>query len=59
MKFSDLNIHEQLKEAITYRLRASHSIQEKAIPIILEHKDLIACAQAGAGRTGTHLFCQF
>ena len=53
MKFSDLNIHEQLKEAIAY-MGFEHltPIQEKAIPIILEHKDLIACAQTGTGKTG-------
>lgn len=53
MKFSDLNIHEQLKEAIAY-MGFEHltPIQEKAIPIVLEHKDLIACAQTGTGKTG-------
>jgi superfamily II DNA/RNA helicase len=53
MKFSDLNINEQLKEAIAY-MGFEHltPIQEKAIPIILEHKDLIACAQTGTGKTG-------
>lgn len=53
MKFSDLNIHEQLKEAIAY-MGFEHltPIQEKAIPIILEHTDLIACAQTGTGKTG-------
>ena len=53
MKFSDLNIHEQLKEAIAY-MGFEHltPIQEKAIPIVLEHKDLIACAKTGKGKTG-------
>jgi len=53
MKFSDLNIHDQLKEAIAYMgFENLTPIQEKAIPIILENKDLIACAQTGTGKTG-------
>jgi superfamily II DNA/RNA helicase len=53
MKFSDLNIHDQLKEAIVYMgFENLTPIQEKAIPIILENKDLIACAQTGTGKTG-------
>jgi superfamily II DNA/RNA helicase len=52
MKFSELNIHQSLKEAITYMgFENLTPIQEKAIPIILEHKDLIACAQTGTGKT--------
>lgn len=53
MKFSDLNIHDSLKEAIAYMgFENLTPIQEKAIPIILDHKDLIACAQTGTGKTG-------
>jgi superfamily II DNA/RNA helicase len=53
MKFSDLNIHDALKEAIAYMgFENLTPIQEGAIPIILENKDLIACAQTGTGKTG-------
>jgi ATP-dependent RNA helicase RhlE len=30
-------------------------IQELAIPVILEHKDLIACAQTGTGKTAAYV----
>jgi superfamily II DNA/RNA helicase len=53
MKFSDLNIHESLKEAIAYMgFENLTPIQQGAIPLILENKDLIACAQTGTGKTG-------
>jgi superfamily II DNA/RNA helicase len=52
MKFSELNIHDSLKEAIAYMgFENLTPIQEKAIPIILDGKDLIACAQTGTGKT--------
>ncbi len=53
MKFSALNIHDQLKEAIACMgFENLTPIQEGAIPIILNNKDLIACAQTGTGKTG-------
>lgn len=53
MKFSELNIHDALKEAIAYMgFENLTPIQEKAIPIILNNTDLIACAQTGTGKTG-------
>lgn len=52
MKFSDLNLHPSLLEAIDYMgYQSLTPIQEKAIPFILEGKDLIACAQTGTGKT--------
>jgi superfamily II DNA/RNA helicase len=53
MKFTELNLDEQLLEALSYmNFDTATPIQEKAIPLILENKDLIACAQTGTGKTG-------
>lgn len=52
MKFTELDLNEQLLEAISYMgFENATPIQEKAIPFILEGKDLIACAQTGTGKT--------
>jgi len=53
MKFKELKLDEQILEAISYMgFDAATPIQEMAIPIILQNKDLIACAQTGTGKTG-------
>ena len=53
MKFTELKLDEQLLEAISYMgFETATPIQEKVIPLILENKDLIACAQTGTGKTG-------
>ena len=53
MKFTELNLDENVLEAISYMgFENATPIQEKAIPLILENKDLIACAQTGTGKTG-------
>jgi len=52
MKFNELKLNEQLLEAISYMgFETATPIQEKAIPAILESKDMIACAQTGTGKT--------
>lgn len=53
MKFSELNLNESMLEALSYmNFETATPIQEQAIPIILDNKDLIACAQTGTGKTG-------
>ncbi len=53
MKFTELNLRPELLEAISYMgFENATPVQEMAIPIILENKDLIACAQTGTGKTG-------
>ncbi len=56
MKFSELGIHNDLLDAISYMgFKEATPIQEQAIPIILDGKDLIACAQTGTGKTAAFL----
>jgi superfamily II DNA/RNA helicase len=56
MIFNELNLHQDILESIDYMgFRETTPIQEKAIPIILEGRDLIACAQTGTGKTAAFL----
>lgn len=56
MKFSELNLQESVLEALdAMRFDECTPIQEKAIPIILEGRDLIAVAQTGTGKTAAFL----
>lgn len=53
MKFTELNLEEKLLEAISYMgFETATPVQELVIPVILENRDLIACAQTGTGKTG-------
>lgn len=52
MKFSELKLNEDLLESLSYmNFEEATPIQEQAIPVILEGKDLIGCAQTGTGKT--------
>ena len=52
MKFNDLGLNSSLLKAIKEKGYSEPSpIQEKAIPIILEGKDVLASAQTGTGKT--------
>ena len=52
MSFSDLNIIEPILKALrTEGYEKPTPIQEQAIPIILNRKDLLGCAQTGTGKT--------
>ncbi len=56
MKFEELNLHPDVKngiEAMNYQ--DTTPIQEMAIPLVLEKKDLLACAQTGTGKTAAFL----
>ncbi len=52
MKFTELNLDNKLLEAISYMgFETATPIQEKVIPVILENRDIIGCAQTGTGKT--------
>ncbi|MHA4893594.1 DEAD/DEAH box helicase [Pedobacter sp. PWIIR3] len=56
MDFKDFNFNPDLYEGLlAMGFRNATPIQEQAIPLILNKKDLIACAQTGTGKTGAYL----
>ena len=56
MTFNDFNFDPQLFEGLQSMGYVKPTpIQAQAIPLILENKDLIACAQTGTGKTASYL----
>ncbi|MBN2639283.1 MAG: DEAD/DEAH box helicase [Bacteroidales bacterium] len=56
MNFSELRLSETLLDALYYMgFDQATPIQEKAIPAIIDHKDLLACAQTGTGKTAAFI----
>lgn len=56
MKFSELKLNDSVLEALDAMMFDECTpIQEQAIPLILENKDLIAVAQTGTGKTAAFL----
>lgn len=52
MKFSELKLIEPLIEAVNqFNYKEASPIQEKAIPVLLDGKDLFGCAKTGTGKT--------
>jgi len=56
VKFKDLGLNEKLLEGLdSMGFKEATPIQEQAMPMILEGKDLIGCAQTGTGKTAAFL----
>jgi len=52
MSFESISLAEPIKQALREENYGTPTpIQEKAIPVILEGKDIIGCAQTGSGKT--------
>jgi superfamily II DNA/RNA helicase len=56
LTFKDFNFDEKLMDGLSSMgFNNPTPIQQQAIPVILEKKDLIACAQTGTGKTAAYL----
>nr|WP_322786345.1 DEAD/DEAH box helicase [Pontibacter roseus] len=56
MDFRSFNLHDDVITGIeSMGYNTPTPVQQQAIPIILESKDLIACAQTGTGKTAAYL----
>lgn len=56
MDFSSFNFEPSLQEGLdAMGFNQPTPIQERAIPVILDNKDLIACAQTGTGKTAAFI----
>ncbi|MEE1183840.1 MAG: DEAD/DEAH box helicase [Paludibacteraceae bacterium] len=56
MNFNDLPLEAELLDGLqAMNFKEATPIQEKAIPLILDKKDIIACAQTGTGKTAAYL----
>lgn len=56
MTFHDFSFDSRLVDGLdAMGIRIPTPIQQQAIPVIMQGKDLIACAQTGTGKTATYL----
>ncbi|MFW5707708.1 MAG: DEAD/DEAH box helicase [Bacteroidota bacterium] len=56
MLFSDLQLNEALMEGLdAMGFKKATPVQEQTIPMILQNRDLLACAQTGTGKTAAFI----
>ena len=56
MKFSDMGLEESVLQGLeAMNFEEATPVQEKTIPVILEGKDIIGCAQTGTGKTAAYI----
>ena len=55
MRFDELDLEEEILQGIeAMNFQEMTPVQEQTIPIILEGKDIIGCAQTGTGKTAAY-----
>jgi superfamily II DNA/RNA helicase len=60
LKFTEFGFNAEILEGLeAMRFEDATPVQEQTIPIILQSKDLIACAQTGTGKTAAYLLPVF
>lgn len=60
MKFTEFGFNAEILEGLeAMRFEDATPVQEQTIPIILQSRDLIACAQTGTGKTAAYLLPVF
>lgn len=56
MRFDELNLEDAILDGLdAMNFQETTPVQELTIPVILEGKDLIACAQTGTGKTAAYV----
>ena len=56
MSFYDFDFTDELLDSLdAMRFSEPTPIQQQSIPVIMEGRDLIACAQTGTGKTAAYL----
>lgn len=56
MRFDELYLEDAILDGLdAMNFQEATPIQEQTIPVILEGKDLIACAQTGTGKTAAYV----
>lgn len=55
MRFNEINLHEDVLQGVeAMNFQEMTPVQEQTIPVILEGKDIIGCAQTGTGKTAAY-----
>ena len=56
MRFEDLDLEPEVLDGLdAMNFIEATPIQEKTIPVVLEGRDIIACAQTGTGKTAAYI----